>query len=151
LELKTVQINDQLTIPRPCIDMTNIGYNVEWSQELLVQYSLREYAAGAMLVEMFRVNRDLTGCSLDGPCGDIIYDTSVGYDLAGIRSDKVRRFLDGMRDASAEIERLRAEIPPRFAAARDLKYPTCLSTSITLSTFHGCPADEIEKIAEFLI
>ena len=32
LELKTVQINDRLTIPRPCIDMTNVGYNVEWSQ-----------------------------------------------------------------------------------------------------------------------
>src|SRR5690348_6312947 len=36
LELKTVQVNDRLKIPRPCIDMTNVGYNVEWSQELLV-------------------------------------------------------------------------------------------------------------------
>src|SRR5262245_38363304 len=41
-ELKTVQINDRLTIPRPCIDATNIGYNVEWSQELRVAESLRE-------------------------------------------------------------------------------------------------------------
>ena len=35
LELKTVQVNDRLTIGRPCIDMTNVGYNIEWSQELL--------------------------------------------------------------------------------------------------------------------
>ena len=34
VELKTVQINDRLTIPRPCIDMQTVGYNVEWSQEL---------------------------------------------------------------------------------------------------------------------
>src|SRR5436190_22930238 len=33
-ELKTVQINDELKIPRPCIDMQTVGYNVEWSQEL---------------------------------------------------------------------------------------------------------------------
>src|SRR2546430_2318455 len=36
LELKTVQVNDRLKIPRPCIDITNIGYNIEWSQELKV-------------------------------------------------------------------------------------------------------------------
>ena len=34
IELKTVQIMDELEIPRPCIDMEDEGYNVEWSQEL---------------------------------------------------------------------------------------------------------------------
>jgi putative selenate reductase len=34
LELKTVQLNDTLTLPRPCIDAATIGFNVEWSQEL---------------------------------------------------------------------------------------------------------------------
>jgi len=33
MELKTVQILDQLEIPRPCIDVRNVGYNIEWSQE----------------------------------------------------------------------------------------------------------------------
>ena len=28
LELKTVQTNDRLSLPRPCIDMQNVGYNV---------------------------------------------------------------------------------------------------------------------------
>ena len=54
LELKTVQINDRLTIPRPCIDATNVGYNVEWSQELRLAESLREYVAGSMLLDMLR-------------------------------------------------------------------------------------------------
>src|SRR5437773_10694282 len=52
LELKTVQINDRLTIPRPCIDATNVGYNVEWSQELRLEESLREYVKGSMLIDM---------------------------------------------------------------------------------------------------
>jgi len=30
-ELKTVQILDELVIPRPCIDMRTVGFNVEWS------------------------------------------------------------------------------------------------------------------------
>jgi putative selenate reductase len=34
IELKTVQIKDRLEIPRPCIDAADVGYNVEWSQEL---------------------------------------------------------------------------------------------------------------------
>ena len=49
LELKTVQINDRLVLPRPCIDATTVGYNVEWSQELRLAESLREYVAGSML------------------------------------------------------------------------------------------------------
>src|ERR1035438_8929922 len=43
IELKTVQVLDELKIPRPCIDATNVGYNVEWSQELKLEQSLREY------------------------------------------------------------------------------------------------------------
>ncbi|MFQ5492282.1 MAG: glutamate synthase, partial [Phycisphaerae bacterium] len=151
LELKTVQVDDRLTIARPCIDMTNVGYNVEWSQELRVEDSLCEYVAGAMLIEMFRHSPDHTAGLLDGPAGDVIYDISVGYDLAGIKSDKVCRFLDGMRRAGPLVEQLRGQIPPRFRRARDLQYPTHLSDSITLSTFHGCPVDEIESICEFLI
>src|SRR4051812_20331318 len=111
LELKTVQVNDRLTIPRPCIDVTNIGYNVEWSQELRVEDSLREYVAGAMLVEMFRRDPLFCGDALLGDAGAVIYDISVGYDLAGIQSEKVQGFLDGMRDASAHVARLRDEIP----------------------------------------
>ena len=68
-ELKTVQINDHLRIPRPCIDMTNVGYNIEWSQELLVEQSLREYVAGAMLIQMFRRSSELTQGRLDGAAG----------------------------------------------------------------------------------
>ena len=122
LELKTVQINDRLQIPRPCIDMTNIGYNVEWSQELLVEQSLQEYVAGSMLIEIFRRDPVFAGQSLAGAAGDVIYDLSVGYDLAGIKSDKVQHFLDGMRDAKASIARLRDEIPSKFNLARNLDY-----------------------------
>lgn len=151
LELKTVQINDTLTIGRPCIDLTNVGYNIEWSQELLVHDSIREYVAGAMLIDMFRRSHELTNATVDGKPGDYILDLSVGYDLKGIQSPKVRGFLDTMRNAGPIVEKLRAEIPQQFAAARDLPFATHLSDSITLSTFHGCPADEIERICEFLI
>lgn len=34
IELKTVQVDDELVMPRPCIYVPHIGYNGEWSQEL---------------------------------------------------------------------------------------------------------------------
>jgi putative selenate reductase len=56
LELKTIQINDRLVLPRPCIDATNVGYNVEWSQELRLEDSLREYVAGSMLLDVLKAS-----------------------------------------------------------------------------------------------
>src|SRR5262245_34279232 len=139
LELKTVQINDRLTIPRPCIDATNVGYNVEWSQELRLAESLNEYVAGSMLGDLLRPS------GIPGGAGksDTLYDMSVGYDLAGIRSPQVRAWIEGMKDARASVDRLRGEIPLEFASLRDLDFTTRLSDQITLSTFHGCPAHEI--------
>ncbi len=151
IELKTVQANDRLTIPRPCIDMAGVGYNVEWSQELRLEDSLREYVAGTMLVNMFRHGEWGRDAGLDGHGGDVIYEVSVGYDLPGIRSEKLCRFLEAIRDCRAVAERLRAGIPPEFAAARACELSRELAASITLSTFHGCPPEEIERISEFLL
>src|SRR5439155_25343313 len=51
LELKTVQVNDRPVIPLPCIDLANVGYNGEWSQEPLLEDSPCQYAPGSMLIE----------------------------------------------------------------------------------------------------
>jgi putative selenate reductase len=156
MELKTVQVNDELKISRPCIDATNIGYNVEWSQELRVADSLDQYVQGAMLIHMLRHAPEVFGhpfgdVPMAGLSGDPIYDMSIGYDLAGICSKKVVDFIRGMIDARTSVERLRNQIPRWLAPLRELDYSAALSRSITLSTFHGCPADEIERICTFLL
>ena len=148
LELKTVQIDDALTISRPCIDMATIGFNTEWSQELRLADSLREYVKGSMLVECLEAWNVLDR----GPgSSGFVFDVSVGYDLAGLQRAPMTRWLEGIRRADALVDELRAEIPPAFASLRDLPFRTCISTSVTLSTFHGTPADEIERIGEYLI
>lgn len=150
LELKTVQVDDRLVIPRPCIDATNVGYNVEWSQELRLAESLREYVAGSMLLDMLR-EVNLLGRASDPAKDATILDMSVGYDLAGIRSPPVRGWIEGMKDARESVAALRREIPDDFRRFRDLDFTTALSDQITLSTFHGCPAGEIEGIVRFLL
>ena len=145
IECKTVQAKDDIEVPRPCIDMETVGFNVEWSQELAIGQSLAEYVKAAMLIEILKAK------GLGAGLGETVFDMSVGYDLAGIRSAKVRGFLDGMKDASALVERLRAEIPEPWRPFRDLPFPTRMSGSLTLSTFHGCPPGEIEAIVEHLI
>ena len=147
-ELKTVQINDRLTIPRPCIDMQTVGYNVEWSQELTLEQSLEEYVKAAMLLQILR-RSDLLQLA---PGADAaLFDLSVGYDLAGIQSDRVRAFLAGLRDATPVIDRLRRQIPDEYRRFRDLDFPTQISHTLTLSTFHGCPPDEIERMIDWLL
>jgi putative selenate reductase len=143
MELKTVQVNDTLEIPRPCIFVPHIGYNVEWSQELRVPQSAGEYVKGWMLIHML--------CSQHGPglwpAVDTTFDISLGYDLAGIQTDKVQQYLHAMWDASSLIAKYRAELPPRLKKWADVSVPNRVGNSITLSTFHGCPAEEIEAIA----
>jgi putative selenate reductase len=155
-ELKTVQILDDLDIARPCIDMETIGYNIEWSQELLIGQSLEEYVKAWMIIELLKrwePLHEFVGGPADSGTGSHVFDMSVGYDLAGIQSDKVAGFIDAMTDASEEIERLRAEIPDDsvFAQFRDIDVPATISDTITLSTFHGCPPDEIEAITKHLV
>ncbi len=145
MELKTVQVNDRLQIPRPCIDMATVGYNVEWSQELRVWESLEEYVKASMLIEVLQVSGLVP---LTPGFADTLFDLSLGYDLEGIRSSRVQGFIDSMMDATEVIERLRPKLPAEY---RHLDFQTRISDQVTLSTFHGCPSDEIEGIARHLI
>ena len=148
MELKTVQVRDDLEIPRPCIDMATIGYNVEWSQELKLEESLEEYVKGMMLVEILRASGRIPQFA---SASRVIYDISVGYDLAGIQSERVQAFIGGMQDATPLIDRLRRDIPDELKKFRDLDFPSRISETVTLSTFHGCPPDEIERIVDYLL
>jgi putative selenate reductase len=143
IELKTVQILDELKIPRPCIDATNVGYNVEWSQELKLEQSLREYVGAAMFLKILE-SSNLLGERVPS---DTVFDMSVGYNLEGIRSPRVRSWIGAMTDARPAIDELRAGLGPY----RDLDFPARISDTISLSTFHGCPAGEIEGIVTFLL
>jgi putative selenate reductase len=145
IECKTVQVKDDLEIPRPCIDVETVGLNVEWSQELTLDQSLEEYVKASMLIGMLKATGHGAGL------GDTVFDMSVGYDLAGIQSAKVRGFLAGMMDATGIVQRLRAEIPDDWRHLRDLPFATRISDTLTLSTFHGCPPEEIEDIVRFLL
>ena len=144
IELKTIQTLDELQIPRPCIDATNVGYNVEWSQELSLDQSLREYVGASMFLEILKASH-LLG---DGIPSDTVFDMSVGYNLEGLRSPRVRAWIQSMKNAAAIIDELRAGLPAEY---RDLPFPTSISDTVSLSTFHGCPAGEIEGIATYLL
>lgn len=143
MELKTVQINDELVIPRPCIHAPHLGYNVEWSQELRVHQSAREYAKAWLLVHMLA---SAQGPGL-WPGAGAVFDLSLGYDLAGVESDKIRNFVSSLRQAKELLDELRAELPASLGRWREVPCPETVVDSVTLSTFHGCPAAEIESIA----
>jgi len=147
IELKTVQIMDELDIPRPCIDMEDEGYNVEWSQELKLEESAREYINAWALIHILH---RLLGFEGRVPLGTV-FNLSVGYNLEGIRSAPITQFLDRMQKADVELGEIRGILRARFPQLADIEIPEQLSNSVTLSTMHGCPPNEIEQIARYLL
>ncbi len=145
IELKTVQANDELQIPRPCIDMADEGYNVEWSQELKLDQSAGEYVKAWVLIHVLH-----HALGFPGPVGTV-FNMSVGYDLAGIRSPRMAAFMDRLTDASPEIAELRQTLRRNFPRFAEIEIPSRITDNVTLSTMHGCPPDEIEKIGRHLL
>ncbi len=148
IELKTVQVLDELAVTKPCIDMADEGYNCEWSQELKLDQSFDQYLDAWILLHILR-DRFGWRSTDDGP--GFIFNMSVGYNLEGILSPPVQRFLDRMADCGAEKEEKIARLARRYPRVRALEIPDRISDNITISTMHGCPPDEVEKIGRYFI
>ena len=152
-EVKTVQKMDgaelAACVPRPCILANDEGYNQEWSTELTVPQAMDEYIkAWCALKVLSKVY------GLGDPNG-FVFNMSVGYDLEGIKGEKVNTYLEGMMDANktaifGECKAVLKEMFPEESGFIDAISPR-VSGSVTVSTLHGCPPDEIERIASYLI
>lgn len=145
IELKTVQTLDDITVSKPCIDLQDEGYNCEWSQELKIEESFTEYLKAWILIHLLHHK-----FRRPGPVGTV-FNMSVGYDMAGILKENVQWFFHKMADCRTEKEALLDEIRDLYPAVDELNIPNCISNNITLSTMHGCPPDEIEKIGTYLL
>ena len=146
IELKTIQTLDELNVSKPCIDMQDEGYNCEWSQELRVQESFEQYLDAWIIIHVLR-HKFNWGNSNPG----VIFNMSVGYDYEGIQKENVQWFLDKMFDASDYLEQKKESIKSIYPKVAELDINPCISNNITLSTMHGCPVNEIEKIGKYLI
>jgi putative selenate reductase len=146
IELKTIQTLDELDVNKPCIDLQDEGYNVEWSQELKVHQSFDEYLRAWVLIHALHHRFGWPG---DRP--GMVFNMSVGYNLDGIRKPNVQWYLEAMADASQHLPAYVDIVARHDPAVREIDIPARLSDTITLSTMHGCPPDEIEKISLYLI
>ena len=146
IELKTIQTLDELDVHKPCIDVTDEGYNVEWSQELKVHQSFDEYLRAWVLIHA--LHRAL---GWPGERPGMVFNMSVGYNLEGIHRPNVQWYLDAMADASAYLPAYVEIVARRCPAIREVDIPARISNTVTLSTMHGCPPDEIERISRYLI
>lgn len=151
-EVKTVQKMDgaelAACVPRPCILAMDEGYNQEWSTELTVPQAQDEY------IKAWCALKVLSKVYCLGDPDGFVFNMSVGYDLDGIKGEKVNTYIDNMMDASKtpqfiECKRVLKELFPAESAYIDGISPR-VSRSVTVSTLHGCPPDEIERIASYL-
>ncbi|MCX7774661.1 MAG: putative selenate reductase subunit YgfK [Spirochaetaceae bacterium] len=161
-ELKTVQVNDTLDIEKPCIDALDEGHNVEWSTELTLDQARMEYLNAWLTI-------NLLARMWSHKPGDFMFNMSVGYTLEGIKSEKMDAFIEGMRRPEntayweAAIQQLSSFVESDLFGlafgeeqrekAREIAahMPVRPVHSVTLSTMHGCPPDEIERIGRYLL
>lgn len=154
-ELKTVQKIDgeDLPVNKPCIKADDECYNCEWSTELYVPQAFDEYVKAWFACKVLAKEMEL------GAEDGFQFNMSVGYDLEGIKLPKVDRFIEGMKDASEteifkECRSWLLENLDRFdkVTGEDVEAITAnICNSVTLSTLHGCPPQEIERIARYLL
>jgi len=146
IELKTIQTLDELEVSKPCIDMQDVGYNVEWSQELKIKQSFDEYLRAWVLIHALHKK-----FNFPGETPGMIYSTSVGYNLEGILKPNVQWFLEKIRNAGGQLAEYIEIVSKYCPEVKNINIPSELSNNITLSTMHGCPPSEIGKIASYLI
>lgn len=165
MELKTVQIMDTLEIDKPCIDARDEAYNVEWSTEFTLPKAWDEYAKAWIILHLLEAL--MQGGTFEKP--SFIFNMSVGYDLAGIKTERMQQFIDSMIDARKDprfdeyLEELDVMLQEglfdgtpwegREKKLKDLtkKISANISPSTTLSTMHGCPPKEIEAICSYML
>ena len=154
-ELKTVQVIDgeDLRVSKPCILAEDEGYNCEWSTELTVAQARDEYIKAWVLLHVLAKELEL------GRSDGFVFCMSVGYDLAGIQSPKIDGFLEDMKNTSrtpafqdclAVLARRLGDFR-RFTAEDLAVISPEICNNVTISTMHGCPAADIEKIALHLM
>ncbi len=146
IELKTIQTLDELDVNKPCIDVEDEGYNVEWSQELKVHQSFDEYLRAWVLIHALHHKLGWPG---ERP--GMVFNMSVGYNLEGMLRPNVQWYFEAMADASAYLPAYVEIVARHYPAVREIDIPSRLSDTITLSTMHGCPPDEIERISLYLL
>lgn len=155
-ELKTVQKmdGDELAacINRPCILAEDECYNCEWSTELYVPQAMGEYIKAWFMLHVMAKEFGL------GETDGFQFNISVGYDLAGIKEEKIDTFIESMKEAKdteifQECRRWLLDHADRFrhVTKEDIEaIPSNICNSATISTLHGCPPNEIESIANHL-
>ena len=154
-ELKTVQKMDgqelSACIPKPCIVAEDEAYNCEWSTELYVPQAMEEYIKGWILIHV--IAKEFGIGSPDG----FQFNMSCGYNLEGIKDKKIDDFIEGLKDAGdtaifKECKQWLLEHISLFehVTKEDVEaIPAKVCNSITLSTMHGCPPQEIENIVRY--
>ena len=156
-ELKTVQVMDgadlAACISRPCIIAGDECYNCEWSTELYVPQAFAEYVKAWVACKLIAKEYNL------GDPDAFVFNMSVGYDLEGIKSPKVDKYINEMIEAK-DTEVFKECINWALEHVNEFKnvdeeyirnISSNVSNSITESTLHGCPPAEIERIATYLI
>lgn len=165
IELKTVQ-EQEPPVVKPCIDAEDEAFNTEWSSEYPVEKAYDEYIKAWIILHLleeifeFRTGRQRS----------FLFNMSVGYNMQGLKSARMDAYINNLMNASAQPAFMNylddlawilqqeaifknTGLEKKLANLKDLpdRISPVICKSVTLSTMHGCPSSEIEKICAYLL
>jgi putative selenate reductase len=157
---------DTLEIEKPCIDADDEGFNTEWSTEFTLEKAYDEYAKAWIILHLIEKVFGLAQTDKKS----FIFNMSVGYDLKGIKTERMQTFINSlMESADHEVFKKHLKSLDGIISKGDFlkgtglecslkslsnlpsSIPSQICKSVTLSTMHGCPPDEIEAICMYMI
>ena len=156
-ELKTVQeLNGEALakcVNKPCIKAEDECYNCEWSTELYMDEAIQEYIKAWVILHFIAKEYGL------GATDGFVFNMSVGYNLLDIKKKDTDTFIECMKDANKHpiFKKCKDYLYEHISEFKNFKKEDIdnikseICTSVTESTLHGCPPDEIERIAKYLM
>ncbi len=149
IELKTVQPNGFDEIQRPSINIQDVAYNCEKSHELSIEQAYDQFLNAWIIIHL--LNHKIFGATQKSKNIGTIFNMSLGYTLADIRSERMQWFVDKMLDCSVEKTGKIKHIQNIYPEFKGIDIPNQISNNFTISSYKGSSARELEYICKFLM
>jgi len=149
IDLKTVHPNIIEGRVKPSIDIFDGAFNSEKSHELSVEDAYDQFLNAWIIIHILQHKLFIDAHKFKAI--GTIFNMSLGYTLADIRSEKMQWFIDKMMNCSVEKAIKLNQIKQLYPKIDKINIPDRISESFIITTCRGCSVRELEYICKFLI
>lgn len=149
-ELKLAQRPDDLEVLKYGRFKGNGTSGNGWNQTVDLGILKKEFINAYLLLKALE-SEEILGIEKGHTFYRTLFDLSVGVDLRGITSARMKNWMNRLVNGSECIGEALDQLPERFSFLKGRSISPFVANSVTLSVFHGCSVEEVESIACYLM